>query len=59
MKTIEELKDQLALTEKALELACNDLYWICAFSGEFTKEDFISRKIDYYTKEAKETMRSE
>ena len=55
----QRLQNQLALTEKALELACNDLYWICAFSGKFTKEEFISRKIDYYKKQAKEMMKSE
>lgn len=56
---LHELKDKLALTEKALELACNDLYWLCAFSGKFTKEEFISRKIDYFKTKAKEMKKSE
>ena len=56
---IKELKQQLLLTEKALELACNDLYWLCDFSGKFTKEEFIKHKIDLYIKKAKEMMKSE
>ena len=51
-KTIKKL-------ERAIELACNDIYWISAFSGKFTKEEFISHKIDYYIKQAEEMMKSD
>ena len=56
---LDDKDQQIKILQKALELACNDVYWICAFSGKFTKEEFMLRKIDVYTKEAKEMVESE
>ena len=49
----------IRLLDKSLELACNDIYWLCAFSGKFTKEEFISHKIGNYTKQAEKVMKSD
>lgn len=52
----EELKSQLALTEKALELACEELGKVEAFDKEFMEcESFY----DYFKTKAKEMMKSE
>lgn len=50
------LQDKLALTEKALELACKELDKIVVFDAEFLESDSF---YDYYLKKAKEIMKSE
>lgn len=58
---IQELKDQLALTEKALELACDKLaYKYCFQMGEDAFcGDCKPCLIDYFKEQAKEMMKSE
>ena len=51
-----ELKDQLALTEKALELACKELDKVEVFDKEFMECDSF---YDYFKNKAKEIMKSE
>lgn len=70
-KEIKRLKDQLALTEKALELACEELYdsdsiSICAYcpygiQDECADECPQSTKIleNYFKTKAKEILKSE
>ena len=48
--------DQLALTEKALELACEEIDKIVVFDAEFLESDSF---YDYYLKKAKEMIKSE
>ena len=58
-KKISDLIEQRSLTEKALELACNDIYWLSYIGGDYTKEDFVKHKVDLYMKKAKEKMKNE
>lgn len=60
-RKITELKDQLALTEKALELACDKLaYKYCFQMGEDAFcGDCKPCLIDYFKEQAKEMMKSE
>jgi outer membrane protein TolC len=50
------LQDQLALTEKALELACKEIDKIVVFDAEFLESDSFYA---YYLKKAEEIMKSE
>ena len=51
---IEELKQQLVLTEKALELACDDFDQIVIFDAEFYKSDNF---YNYFLKRAKKEIK--
>lgn len=50
------LQDKLALTEKALELACKELDKIVVFDAEFLESDSF---YDYYLKKANEMMKND
>jgi hypothetical protein len=62
---IQELKDQIALTEKALELACKEITDSCEYCSYKTMPDCpieancLDEKINYFKTEAKEMMKSE
>ena len=51
-----DLKDQLALTEKALELACRELDNVEVFESMFMECDSF---YEYFLNKAKEMMKSE
>lgn len=52
-----EFKSKLALTEKALELACDDIWAMSIW--ENTKEEVIEDSVEFYKTKAKEMMKSE
>lgn len=56
-KQIKELKEQLAIREKALELACKELmpYRVNMCGGLYTTEE-LTKKIDYFIEQAKEIL---
>ena len=62
---IRELKQQLAVTEKALELACEELTGSCAYCSYKTKiecpveADCLDEKINYFKTKAKEILENE
>lgn len=62
---IEELKYQLALTEKALELACKEITGSCEYCSYKTRiecpveANCLDEKLNYFKARAKEMMKSE
>ena len=56
-QTIQHYSDELALTEKALKLACEDLW--CMSVWENTKEEVIQDYIEHFKTKAKEMMKDE
>lgn len=62
---IEELKDKLAITEKALELACKEITDSCEYCSYKTsiecpvEANCLDEKINYFKTKAKEMMKSE
>ena len=52
-----QTKDQLALTEKALELACEQIWAMSIW--ENTKEEVVQDNIEFFKTKAKEMMKSE
>ena len=64
-KKFAELKDQLALTEKALELACKEITGSCEYCSYKTRiecpveANCLDEKINYFKTKAKEMMKSE
>ena len=60
-----DLKDQLALTEKALELACKEITGSCEYCSYKTtiecpvEANCLDEKINYFKTKAKEMMKSE
>lgn len=64
-KEIKRIQDQLALTEKALELACKEIADSCEYCSYKTLPDCpieancLDEKINYFKTEAKEIMKSE
>lgn len=64
-KEIKRTQDQLALTEKALELACKEITDSCEYCSYKTMPDCpieancLDEKINYFKTEAKEMIKSE
>ena len=64
-KRIVELKQQLAITEKALELACREITGSCEYCSYKTRiecpveADCLDEKINYFKTKAKEMLGSE
>jgi hypothetical protein len=64
-RKITELKDQLALTEKALELACKEITGSCEYCSYNTmpecpiEANCLDEKINYFKNKAKEMMKNE
>lgn len=56
LEYISDLEQQLALTEKALELACDDFDQIVIFDTEFYKSD---NWYNYFIKKAEKELKSE
>lgn len=62
---IKELQDKLALTEKALELACKEITGSCEYCSYKTRiecpveANCLDEKINYFKTKAKEMMKSE
>lgn len=56
-QTIQHYSDELALTEKALKLACEDLW--CMSVWENTKEEVIQDYIEHLKTKAKELLKDE
>ena len=62
---IAELQKQLAITEKALELACKEITGSCEYCSYKTRiecpveADCLDEKINYFKTKAKEMMKSE
>ena len=56
-----EIKDyQLALTENALKLVCEELFWqIWGGQKEITKEEYVAHHTNVVIKKAEEMMKSE
>ena len=57
MSIQQRLQNQLALTEKALELACTQIWAMSIW--ENTKEEVIQDNIKFFKEKAKEMMKSE
>ena len=64
-KRIVELKQQLAISEKALELACREITGSCEYCSYKTRiecpveADCLDEKINYFKTKAKEIIKSE
>ena len=64
-KYIADLQSQLAITEKALELACKEITGSCEYCSYKTRiecpveADCLDEKINYFKTKAKEMMKSE
>ena len=62
---ITDLQKQLAITEKALELACKEITGSCEYCSYKTRiecpveADCLDEKINYFKTKAKEMMKSE
>ena len=62
---ITDLQKQLAITEKALELACEEITGSCEYCSYKTRiecpveADCLDEKINYFKTKAKEMMKSE
>ena len=62
---ITDLQKQLAITEKALELACREITGSCEYCSYKTRiecpveADCLDEKINYFKTKAKEMMKSE
>lgn len=56
-KRYQEIKKQLAITEKALELACEELW--CMSIWKNTKEEVIQDYIQCFKTKAKEMLENE
>ncbi len=62
---IEQLQNQLAITEKALELACEEITGSCEYCSYKTRiecpveADCLNEKINYFKSKAKEMMENE
>ena len=62
---ITDLQSQLAITEKALELACEEITGSCEYCSYKTRiecpveADCLDEKINYFKSKAKEMMKSE
>ena len=62
---IAELQKQIAITEKALELACKEITGSCEYCSYKTRiecpveADCLDEKINYFKTKAKEMMKSE
>ena len=65
VEEVKELKQQLAITEKALELACREITGSCEYCSYKTRiecpveADCLDEKINYFKTKAKEMMKSE
>ena len=64
-KENQQLKQQIAITEKALELACKEITGSCEYCSYKTRiecpveADCLDEKINYFKTKAKEMMKSE
>ena len=64
-KQIKDLQSQLAITEKALELACKEITGSCAYCSYKTRiecpveADCLNEKINYFKSKAKEILENE
>ena len=62
---IEQLQNQLAITEKALELACEEITGSCEYCSYKTRiecpveADCLDEKINYFKTKAEEMLESE
>ena len=62
---VERLENQLAITEKALELACKEITGSCEYCSYKimiecpVEADCLDEKINYFKTKAKEMMKSE
>lgn len=56
---ITDLQSQLAITEKALKLACEELMGDLEFNGELDKHYNLQANIEYFKTKAKEMLKSE
>ncbi len=62
---IEQLQNQLAITEKALEFACEEITGSCEYCSYKTtiecpiEANCLDEKINYFKTKAKEMMKSE
>lgn len=65
LDVLNNLENKLALTEKALELACKEITGSCEYCSYKTKiecpveADCLNEKINYFKTKAKEMMESE
>ena len=62
---LKDLQNQLAITEKAIELACKEITGSCEYCSYKTRiecpveSDCLDEKINYFKTKAKEMMKSE